>query len=362
MTERPSAVFRVVRLPPSTTSDRRLRRSVVLAFAVLLLVPPATAQAGVKLIGLSSATGALELRARLGVTSSRALCPPGTPGQMIECRARRGTGLIRGLGRVSHSYLYIAETFEEPSPATCTHPWDVRILATTVRLSTAGKGDVDVSLEAVPTCMHPLNKLSPPGRAFTVTGGTGIYAGASGGGTLKHSLRQAPGGAAGTDTWAGTLVVPGLEFDLTPPQLTEAAARIVRVPRQSQGTRVRFTVSASDDVDGALPVKCTPRSGSRFKLGKTRVTCSASDSGGNTATARSPSLCGPEGRRPKSRGARSIRRLVAPITAAATSSVGGAIAHERTPKLFKATPVAYCVDALKRRCEGRGLAETVASD
>jgi hypothetical protein len=261
-----------------------LRRSVV-AFAVLLLVTPATAQARVKLIGLSSATGALELRASLGVTSSRTVCPPGTPGEMIECRLRTGAGVIPGLGRVSVSYLYIAETFEEPSPATCTHPWDVRILATTVRLSTAGKGDVDVSLEAVPTCMHSRNKLSPPSRAFTVTGGTGIYAGASGGGTLKHSLRQAPGGAAGTDTWVGTVVVPGLEFDV-PPQLTGAAARIVRVSRQSQGARVRFTVSARDDVDGSRPVTCTPRSGSRFKLGKTRVTCSATDSGGNTATAR----------------------------------------------------------------------------
>lgn len=276
-----------MRLPPSTRSDRRWRRSVVLAFAVLLLVTPSTAQARVKLIGLSSATGALEFRATLAVISRpRALCPPGTSGEIIECHSRTGAGVIRGLGRVSHSYVYIAENLTEISPAGCTHPGDVRILATRIRLSAAGKGDVDVSLEALPTCMHALTKLSPPSRAFIVTGGTGIYAGASGGGTLKHSLRQAPGGAAGTDTWAGTLVVPGLEFDVTPPQLTGAAARIVRVPRQSQGVRVSFTVSARDDVDGSLPATCTPRSGSRFKIGKTGVTCSASDSGGNTATAR----------------------------------------------------------------------------
>jgi hypothetical protein len=259
-----------------------LRRSLVLAFAVLALVTPATAQARVKLISLSSPTGTLELRAILATTASRALCPPGTPGEMIECRSRTGAGVIRGLGRVSHSYFYIAEI----TPAACSHPHDVRILATTVRLSTAGKGDLDVSLEAVPTCMSPLTKLSPPSRAFTVTRGTGIYAGASGGGTVKHSLRQALGGAAGTDTWAGTLVVPGLEFDITPPQLGGAVARVVRVQRQARSARVRFTVSARDDVDGSPPVTCTPRSGSRFKLGKTRVTCSATDSGGNTSTAR----------------------------------------------------------------------------
>jgi hypothetical protein len=190
-----------------------------------------------------------------------------------------------GLGRVSHSYVYIAEAFAEISPATCTHPGDVRIL-TGVRLSTAGKGDIDVSLEALPTCMHRVTMLSPPSLAFTVTGGTGIYAGASGGGTLKHSLRQAPGGAAGTDTWAGTLVVPGLEFDVTPPQMGGAVEKVVRVPRHARGARVRFTASARDDVDGSRTVTCTPRSGSHFKLGKTRVSCSATDSSGNTATAR----------------------------------------------------------------------------
>jgi len=30
-----------------------------------------------------------------------------------------------------------------------------------------------------------------------------------------------------------------------------------------------------------LPVACTPRSGSFFKLGRTKVICSASDSSGN---------------------------------------------------------------------------------
>jgi hypothetical protein len=263
-----------------------LRRSVVLAFAVLVLVAPATAQPRATLTTLGSQTGTLEVRAVLGVTSSRTVCPPGTPGEIIECRSRTGAGVIRGLGWVSHAYVYVAESFPEVSPATCTHIGDVRILPTRVRLSVAGKGDLDVALAAVPECMHVLTKLSPPRRSFTVTGGTGIYAGASGEGTLKHVLRRTPGGAAGTDTWAGTLVVPGLEFDLTPPQLSGAVARLVRVTRQSPGARVRFTVSASDDVDGALPATCTPRAGSRFMLGETRVTCSATDSGGNTATAR----------------------------------------------------------------------------
>jgi len=39
-------------------------------------------------------------------------------------------------------------------------------------------------------------------------------------------------------------------------------------------------------VDGAVAVSCRPASGSRFKIGRTNVTCSAADKTGNTATAR----------------------------------------------------------------------------
>ena len=44
-------------------------------------------------------------------------------------------------------------------------------------------------------------------------------------------------------------------------------------------------VAATDDVDGSLPVSCQPKSGSRFKIGKTTVRCEATDSSGNTAKA-----------------------------------------------------------------------------
>jgi hypothetical protein len=44
-----------------------------------------------------------------------------------------------------------------------------------------------------------------------------------------------------------------------------------------------FNASAIDDVDGIVPVICTPKSGSLFPLGETKVECSASDSAGNTA-------------------------------------------------------------------------------
>jgi hypothetical protein len=98
-------------------------------------------------------------------------------------------------------------------------------------------------------------------------------------------LSFGPPSFRGRDTWKGTLVVPGLEFDLSPPTLSGAANKVVRAPRKAKAARVSFTVSARDDVDCSVPVTCKPRSGSRFKVGKTRVTCSATDTSGNAASA-----------------------------------------------------------------------------
>ncbi|MEW6401646.1 MAG: HYR domain-containing protein [Chloroflexota bacterium] len=50
------------------------------------------------------------------------------------------------------------------------------------------------------------------------------------------------------------------------------------------GNVVTFTATASDAVDGALPVTCTPASGSTFAIAVTTVTCSATDSAENTVT------------------------------------------------------------------------------
>jgi hypothetical protein len=124
-------------------------------------------------------------------------------------------------------------------------------------------------------------------QAFTVAGGSGLYTGASGGGTVKHDAhRLLSGHAAGTDTWEGTLAVPDLEFDLTPPTLGGALDRTVQAPRKAKRVRVAYKVVARDEVDTTVAVSCSPRSGSRFKIGRTAVNCSATDSSANRATAR----------------------------------------------------------------------------
>lgn len=50
------------------------------------------------------------------------------------------------------------------------------------------------------------------------------------------------------------------------------------------GAEVTFAASAKDAVDGSTPVSCVPASGSQFALGATKVTCTSTDSRGNTGT------------------------------------------------------------------------------
>jgi hypothetical protein len=122
--------------------------------------------------------------------------------------------------------------------------------------------------------------------AFSVTSGTGIYAGASGSGTFSEAGRlSSPGKWRGVHTWTGTLTVPGLDFDVTAPTISGASDKVVKVRRNARRARVSYALTASDTVDGTVPVTCTPRSGSVFRIGRTTVRCVGIDSSANTATA-----------------------------------------------------------------------------
>jgi hypothetical protein len=66
-----------------------------------------------------------------------------------------------------------------------------------------------------------------------------------------------------------------LVVDTTPPVITVPASFI------SQTNVVTYTVSATDAVDGTVPVSCSPASGSTFPNGITTVMCSASDAHDN---------------------------------------------------------------------------------
>ena len=222
------------------------------------------------------ATGTLNLRGTLRVTSTGVPCPPDQP-QDADCRARTGEGLVPGLGSVSETYLWAYRM----GPPACPSDFLGKPLRTNGRLVVAGKGEIHVALQDGTRCIDQEPMRNEP-QDFTITGGTGSYKDASGSGKVERSL----GGGVGGEMWSATLEVAGLEFDVTPPTLSGATSKTVRAPKGSKGVRVTYAVSARDEVDGALPVSCSPRSGSRFSRGRTDVVCSATDGSANTQTAR----------------------------------------------------------------------------
>jgi HYR domain len=249
-----------------------------------LLIATAVA-ASLTLVPLASA-GAFHLRVAIPWRGGDAACVVSYR-RTVDCHPHLGGPVAaKGLGFVSQSYLFAVET--DPGPACVGGFYVVDYPA---RLIVAGKGEIFLSLDPVEACLYgpPSDTVLRPSQAFTVTGGSGLYAGASGSGVVTRTNVGRPVNAPGygTDVWEGTLVVPGLnEFDLTRPTLAAPAAKVVRAPRTAKWVRVRFRLAATDNVDGSLPVACRPRSGSRFRVGhRTLVRCSATDTSANTASA-----------------------------------------------------------------------------
>lgn len=137
------------------------------------------------------------------------LCPSGTPPD-AQCHALTATSRIRGLGNVSSSYTWFFATGDCPTLL-------VKPFATTGRIVVAQKGEIDFALTDGARCVDVEPVRNEP-QQFTITGGTGIYQGASGHGAAERSLS----GGLGVEVWTGTLAVSGLEFDLTPPKIAGA--------------------------------------------------------------------------------------------------------------------------------------------
>jgi len=255
-----------------------VRRGIASLAAALLgglaLVPLSTGGSG----------GTYPLQARVSWRGTSAQCG-GTYRPTVICYGHPGNALpVPGLGDVSQSYVYPVET--EPGPA-CP---GFHVLGYPARLIVRDKGEISLSVGPAEGCLQgpPSDTVLGPTQPFTITGGTGVYAGASGSGVVRRTAisRQLNGHGAATDIWEGTMVVPNLEFDLQPPSISGAGAKVVRAPRKVKSVVVRYQLAATDNVDGRVPVACQPRSGSRFKVGRrTVVRCSATDKSANTTQA-----------------------------------------------------------------------------
>ena len=259
------------------TSGTRLRRSAVRAALALGLTLAAATAAAPASSEPQTASGRLGFQVMLRQSGPLTFpCPGRMPVDATGCVPYTGTGSHRGLGNISVTFTGLLGV---GPPAGC--PGDLaKPLPTTAQLSVARKGKIFLTFAEGARCVSAW--LSEP-QEFTITGGTGQFAAASGRGTREPDL-PVPASPA-TETWNGTLAVPGRAFDLTPPKLHGAGSKTVRAQDGATSARVTFKVTATDGVDGAVPVSCRPRLGSRFPLGRTMVRCEATDSSGNAAVA-----------------------------------------------------------------------------
>lgn len=252
-----------------------VRLSVTLAtLAVgLLLISSAAAPAAL------STQGSLPLHARfVGTFDNEPVCPSGWPSD-AECSPVKGHGAVRGLGSTSLSFTWIL-VFPNGVDDPCR-----LVSAPDAVFAVAGKGEIRLSATN-PSCQTWASGVPNGSMDFTVTGGSGIYTGATGGGMMTFTLNQNETPWHALSEWNGTLAVPGLDFDTTPPTINGAGNKVVAVGKHARGARVRYAVTASDAADGAVSVACRPRSGSFFRVGKRRVRCSATDSSANSASKR----------------------------------------------------------------------------
>ncbi len=243
-----------------------MARTFLLVSVVLASLAVASARA--------DSVGTLQVNKALFTTKfDDAACPAGSPAT-TSCFRNVGGGVVAGLGRVTTAYTLVYDNFG----SACGH------VHAQIPIVVGGKGEIDLAMTS-PACISPDTPGDFPASTVTVSGGSGRYANASGSGVLDtHSTHGAAGGI-GTNKWTGTINVAGVTFDTTPPQMAGAMSKIVKT-RLAAGARVRYSVSATDATDGAVPAACRLKSGSVFRVGRTTVVCSAVDGSGNIATAR----------------------------------------------------------------------------
>ena len=249
-------------------------RTLLVALALLATSAPAAVAGG------SASSGTLTLNAQVASAYrfvAHPLCPPGTPDTTGECvQFVSSNAAVPGLGRSTITYVKLLD--DTICPNQVTQP-------RTITVDVAGRGRLDVAM--APACAN----YAPSSVVLngTASGGTGVFAGASGNVQLATTVNGPQCGSGGcvgsaTDTWTGSISVPGLDFDVTPPVLLGARSKTVKAPRKAKSVRVRYSVTAQD-AGASLQATCKPRSGSRFKVGRTKVKCTAEDSSANVATA-----------------------------------------------------------------------------
>jgi hypothetical protein len=247
----------------------------VAAVGMLAVVQSAPARVSLK-TPASKATGtdASVLSFNASVRSSYRVsqCPLGTAANAL-CLQLTGKMIVSGLALVSFSY---DEVIDRSDPAQKCAAWTISNGAWSTPKGTLAFAGASLGCPS-------LDEGAGATVQLQFSGGVGAFSSASGNGTAVSSSADLLNGTINIQ-WTGTLDVPGYDFDTTPPTLSSIATKKLTI-RRGRGAHVRYAAKATDAIDGNVPVTCLPPSGSFFSIGNTIVTCSASDTSGNSARA-----------------------------------------------------------------------------
>src|SRR3989338_2603155 len=94
-----------------------------------------------------------------------------------------------------------------------------------------------------------------------------------------------PDAAPNAHVDGATVTVYYYEADTTPPSIAAAPDLPGNEATSSAGVAVNFDLPLASDEGGIASESCDPASGSTFALGSTTVTCTATDTAGNSASA-----------------------------------------------------------------------------
>lgn len=189
------------------------------------------------------------------IPASGSLFPLGTT--LVKCT------VIDASGNVATGSFNVTVKFHDTVPPTISVPPNLTIEATSalgavVTYTVTAADSIDGTTPV--TCNPPSGFTFPLGNTLIICNATDMS-----GNSASNSF--------------SVIVV-----DTIPPKITVSSS--ITVPATSSiGAKVTFTVSASDLVDGTVVATCSHASGSNFPIGMTVVTCTATDSSGNSASA-----------------------------------------------------------------------------
>src|SRR5207249_8630917 len=102
--------------------------------------------------------------------------------------------------------------------------------------------------------------------------------------STSYTYRVRASGPGGLSAYSNTASATTANFaDVTAPTLS-LPGNIITTATSLLGAIVTFKVSATDNVDPSPTVRCSPPSGSIFRIGITTGTCPATDSAGNVGS------------------------------------------------------------------------------